>query len=117
MIDENVLSARSKTTEKKITEILYRLDKLEVISYISKKQGSKITYLQNRIENKHLQISEKKLIKRKESEIERMKYILNYTTQNIVCRNKILLSYFDEVQENNWKCDICMKKKRSKYYI
>ncbi|MAO72219.1 MAG: recombinase RecQ [Flavobacteriales bacterium] len=111
MIDENVLSARSKTTEKKITEILYRLDKLEVISYISKKQGSKITYLQNRIENKHLQISEKKLIKRKESEIERMKYILNYTTQNSVCRNKILLSYFDEVQENNCgKCDICRTK-------
>ena len=30
-----------------------------------------------------------------------MKYILNYTTQSSICRTKILLSYFDEVQENN----------------
>ena len=86
---------------------------MEVINYISKKEGSKITYLQNRIENKYLQISEKIFIKRKESEIERTKYILNYTTQSSVCRNKILLSYFNEEQENNCgKCDICRKQKR-----
>ena len=118
MINENILAAKSKTTEKKIKEILYRLEKLEVINYISKKEGSKITYLQNRIENKYLQISEKIFIKRKESEIERTKYILNYTTQSSVCRNKILLSYFNEEQENNCgKCDICRKQKRKWHYI
>ena len=42
-----------------------------------------------------------------------MKYILNYTTQSSICRTKILLSYFDEVQENNCgKCDICRKKNK-----
>ena len=28
-----------------------------------------------------------------------MKYILNYTTQSTICRNKILLSYFDEFRK------------------
>ena len=110
-INENILAERSQTTEKKIKEILYRLEKLEIITYFPKKRGSQITYLQNRIENKYLQLTEKKLIKRRESEIERMKYILNYTTQSSICRTKILLSYFDEVKENNCgKMDICRKK-------
>lgn len=109
-INENILAERSQTTEKKIKEILCRLEKLEIITYFPKKQGSQITYLQNRIENKYLQLSEKKLIKRRESEIERMKYVLNYTTQSSICRNKILLSYFDEFQKNCGKCDICRTK-------
>ena len=110
IINENILAKKSQTTEKKIEEILYRLEKLEVLSYIPKKQGSQITYLQNRIENKYLQISEKKLIERRESKIKRMRYILNYTKQSTICRNKILLSYFDEYQKNNCgKCDICRK--------
>ena len=110
-INEKILAERIQTTEKKIKEILYRLEKLEIISYYPKKKGSQITYLQNRIENKYLQLPEKKLINRRESDIERMKYILNYTTQSSICRTKILLSYFDEVQENNCgKCDICRKK-------
>tara|TARA_Y100001954_G_scaffold236936_1_gene299088 strand:+ start:713 stop:2413 length:1701 start_codon:yes stop_codon:yes gene_type:complete len=110
IINENILATKSQTTEKNIEEILYRLEKLEVLSYLPKKQGSQITYLQNRIENKYLQISEKKLIERRESEIKRMRYILNYTKQSTICRNKILLSYFDEFQKNNCgKCDICRK--------
>lgn len=107
-INENILAARLKTTEKKISETLLRLEKLEVLNYIPKKQGTQILYIQNRVENKHLVLSEEKLLERRNSEIQRMNFILNYSEQKRNCRTKILLSYFGQEQkENCGKCDVC----------
>lgn len=110
-INENILAARLKTTENKISESLLRLEKLEVLNYIPKKQGTQIVYMQNRVENKYLVLSEEKLQERRNSEIQKMNFILNYSEQKTNCRTKILLSYFGEEQkENCGKCDICRQK-------
>ena len=41
-INENILAERSQTTEKKIKEILYRLEKLEIITYFPKNNALKL---------------------------------------------------------------------------
>ena len=107
-INENIIAARLKTTKNKISETLLRLEKLEVLNYIPKKQGTQIVYIQNRVKNKHLILSEKKLLERRNAGIQRMNFILNYAEQKTNCRTKILLSYFGEEQkENCGKCDVC----------
>jgi len=112
-INESTLAARSNTTELKIKEILIRLEQLEILNYSPKKQSTQITYLQNRVENKYLHISEEKLLERKNTELKRMDFILHYCCQNTDCRTKIILSYFGEEQKYRCgKCDICRERNK-----
>ena len=112
-INETELAARSGTNTKEIKNILNRLKNLEVLDYVEKKENTQITYLQNRVDNKYLNISEEKLEKRRDSELERMNYIINYCNQKTSCRTKILLSYFGEEQKYRCgKCDICRERNK-----
>ena len=47
--------------------------------------------------------TEEKLLEGRNSEIQRMNFILNYSEQKTHCRTKILLSYFGEEQKENCK--------------
>ena len=112
-INESTIAARLNTTESNINDILIRLEKLEILQYSPKKHATQITYIQNRVENKYLNISEKKLQDRKNSELKRMNFILNYCNQTTNCRTKILLHYFGEEQTLNCgKCDICRERNK-----
>ena len=112
-INESTIAVRLNTTESNINDILIRLEKLEILQYSPKKHATQITYIQNRVENKYLNISEKKLQDRKNSELKRMNFILNYCNQTTNCRTKILLHYFGEEQTVNCgKCDICRERNK-----
>ena len=112
-INESTIAARLNTTESNINDILIRLEKLEILQYSPKKHATQITYIQNRVENKYLNISEDKLQDRKNSELKRMNFILNYCNQTTNCRTKILLHYFGEEQTVNCgKCDICRERNK-----
>ena len=112
-INETLLAGRSKTNENKIIEVLKKLQELEVLDYLPKKQGTQIIYLQNRVDEKYLHLSEDKQKKNKDSEIKRMNFILNYCNQNSACRTEILLSYFGEDQKFRCgKCDICRQRNK-----
>ena len=110
-INLSTLAVRANTTENNLHDILIRLEKLEILNYSPKKQATQITYLQNRVENKYLNISENKLEERKNLELKRMDFILNYCNQTTNCRTKILLHYFGEEQTIRCgKCDICRER-------
>ena len=112
-INLSTLAVRANTTENNLHDILIRLEKLEILNYSPKKQATQITYLQNRVENKYLNISENKLEERKILEEKRMDFILNYCNQTTNCRTKILLHYFGEEQTIRCgKCDICREKNK-----
>ena len=112
-INESTIAARLNTTESNINDILIRLEKLEILQYSPKKHVTQITYIQNRVENKYLNISEDKLQDRKNLELKRMNFILNYCNQTTNCRTKILLHYFGEEQTVNCgKCDICRERNK-----
>ena len=112
-INETLLAGRSKTNENKIIEVLKKMQELEVLDYLPRKQGTQIIYLQNRVDEKYLHLSENKQKERKDSEIKRMNFILNYCNQNSACRTEILLSYFGEHQNFRCgKCDICRQRNK-----
>ncbi|MDG1718632.1 MAG: RecQ family zinc-binding domain-containing protein, partial [Flavobacteriales bacterium] len=112
-INETLLAGRSKTNKNKIIKVLKKMQELEILDYLPKKQGTQIIYLQNRVDEKYLHLSEEKQKKNKDSEIKRMNFILNYCNQNSTCRTEILLSYFGEHQKFRCgKCDICRQRNK-----
>mgnify|MGYP001329344545 FL=1 len=111
-IDERKLANKKQISENEIDYILNKLNQLEIISYIPKTSGFQIKYLQNRINQKHIKISEKILNNIVKSNVQRMKSILEYVEQKTICRKKLILSYFDDIQEKKCdKCDVCRSQK------
>ena len=112
-INETLLAGRSKTNENKIIDILEKLQELEILDYLPKKQGTQIIYLQKRVDERYLNLSEDKQKENKDSETKRINFILNYCNQNSACRTEILLSYFGEHQNFRCgKCDICRQRNK-----
>jgi len=60
-INETLLAGRSKTNENKIIEVLKKLQELEVLDYLPKKQVTQIIYLQNRVDEKYLNLCIRKI--------------------------------------------------------
>ncbi|MBT7480959.1 MAG: RecQ family ATP-dependent DNA helicase [Flavobacteriales bacterium] len=112
-INEVTIAARAKITIEKAKDILSKLEELEIIKYVPQNENFKILYLQNRVDPKFLSVSEKKLEERQNSEVDKMKSIINYVSQNTDCRTKILLDYFGEEQKIRCgKCDICRERNK-----
>ncbi|MDR1644797.1 MAG: RecQ family ATP-dependent DNA helicase [Tannerellaceae bacterium] len=110
-IDESLLSTRSGISRQEIYEILTRLSKCGIVSYIPKKKASFIIYTRPREEQKHLVIPRSVYEERKERFEMRILRVLEYINEDHLCRSRMLLHYFGEKKSANCKrCDICLKK-------
>ena len=111
-IDLKFVMQQLKWSMKATTEQLELLEKEGVLTYFPLKSGSFITYLAARpsvirIDKAHYHL----LRERDDNRIEFMQSYLHNTTQ---CRERYLLSYFDEVvKEDCGRCDICRAAHRS----
>ncbi len=110
-INEETIAAIMSCKEEKIINDLIKLEELEIIKYSRKEKGDKeITYIQNRLEKKHVVISEKEINRERDRCQKKIRFMINYCQQNINCRSKELLLYFGEDKEFSCgKCDLCKK--------
>tara|TARA_B100000902_G_C27321027_1_gene924474 strand:+ start:4384 stop:6114 length:1731 start_codon:yes stop_codon:yes gene_type:complete len=107
-INEDLISAKLKISVDEIKSSLIRLEKLEIIEYNSFQERYKIKYLQNRIENKYLMITNQRIEEINLRRRLKLKSMIQYCEQNDKCRMNILLNYFGEKSNENCnKCDVC----------
>jgi ATP-dependent DNA helicase RecQ len=113
-INENQLARRLMIRKEELEEQLKRLHKMEVLEYIPKSQLPKIVFTTNRIDNKYLEFLPENYKKLKQVAEERARSVIQYAKEKNVCRNRLLLAYFDETNiKDCGNCDVCLKKKRS----
>jgi len=111
-IDEREIAKRIDIDINTIKNILLELDRLNVISYVSNNQDTKITFLEPRIDVDRLFIKKEIYEDRKENDFEKVDAIIHYAYNNDKCRNIILLNYFGEDYNNNCgTCDVCISMK------
>lgn len=114
-INEESLATRTGLTRRQIYELLIRLAKLRIISYIPRKKTPFIIYTRERVERHHLQILPSVYEERKERYEKRIEAMLDYVTNDTVCRSRMLLHYFGESNEHNCgECDTCIRLRNQK---
>jgi ATP-dependent DNA helicase RecQ len=104
-INEYELAKRIGIPTVELVKVLNILHSQQIISYIPQKESPQITFIQPRIDTKHLHISAQNMSIRKERYVEKTDAILNYAFSKSKCRSQMLLSYFGET--DNYRCGVC----------
>jgi ATP-dependent DNA helicase RecQ len=112
-IQEKELAQRADTTVDIVKEVLKQLDSRQVIIYQPQTENPLITFLQNRIDSRHLLFSKQIYDDRKQVAKERLDTVIDYVTSSTKCHSKALLAYFGETKSVRCgKCDICLQRNK-----
>ncbi|MDR1344944.1 MAG: RecQ family ATP-dependent DNA helicase [Tannerellaceae bacterium] len=113
-IDEAYIANICKLSRNEVYEILTRLSKLGIVSYIPRKKTPLIIFVCDREEQRYLVIPSSAYEDRKKRSEKRMEETLRYMNEEYLCRSRILLHYFGERYTKDCGCcDICLKKNAS----
>lgn len=92
---------------------LTRLQQLGILSFTPKREGPHLLFLVNRPAVMDLAIDKGRIQAMKHYESQRLKAVWKYAENTLMCRNSVLLDYFDEHME--WpcgSCDVCISIKK-----
>ena len=108
-INEGLVALHSGLTSPQVYDILKKLNERRILKFIPQKKIPHITYTQRREEMERLVFRPEIYERRKEKFVERMEAIVNYVTNDDICRSKQLLLYFGEKQSHDcMQCDVCI---------
>lgn len=109
-IDENVIAKRLSTSTEKVKKLFIQLSKHKIIDYLPRNEDPHITFLSERIDANYLNLNSSlyKILKNQANK--RKNSVIDFVSNDSICRSKFLLNYFGEKQLNNCGiCDVCRK--------
>lgn len=108
-VQEELLAKRLGSTADKVYQGLVTLSREKIIQYIPRKRTPFISYIHERVDNRHLQITPAAYEIRKERYEGKILSMMNYLTDKSQCRSKMLLAYFGEKEAPACgQCDVCL---------
>lgn len=112
-ISENEIARRSGIDSPKVTELLYRMQKLGILEYLPHKISPQLIFNTERLNPGDISLSKTFYTQRKKEAFSMLESIVSYATSETGCRSRMLVSYFGEKKSENCEvCDICLKRRR-----
>lgn len=114
-INERSLAQNANVHIDIVYQYLSKLNNMKIIRYIPQKKTPLIIFTEERLDQKSLFISKENYKKRKERFVSRIESVIDYASNQDLCRSQVLLSYFGEKDSNPCgKCDVCKKESKLK---
>jgi ATP-dependent DNA helicase RecQ len=108
-ISETEIARRSGRELDYVINILTRMAKEGLLSYIPQKTMPQIIYTRERFASVDLHFTDDNYYNRKTEAKTRLDSVINYVTEKNICRNQVLLSYFgDKSPARCGICDVCI---------
>lgn len=114
IISENKIAQFLEANPTQIIELLNKLDKIGIVSYIRASGKPEIVFLQPREDSARLFMSDTRLDNLKSNATKRLSSVVDYVGNTTLCRMQQLLAYFDEEYDHCGKCDVCLEQKHKK---
>jgi ATP-dependent DNA helicase RecQ len=112
-ISEKQLATFMNTSDKQVVSTLNQLAKLSILDYEPASDNPTITFLTPRQDAAHLSIDRKRLEERRKLHVGKVKAMVNYVTQDHICRMQVMQEYFDELNTKPCgMCDVCIDRKK-----
>lgn len=113
-IKESDLGKRLSMTKKEISDVLRKLQSMEVLLYAEQSDKPHITFLKQRLDNQHLQVDARYLTDRYKINKQQVESVISYA-ETFKCRSQQLLNYFNETHAQECGvCDVCLEKKKKR---
>ena len=108
-IDEGFIASQCGLQHQQLYMILKNLSEKHILHFIPQKKTPYIRYLQRREETENVQLPPVVYEERKEQFRERIYAMINYATNDHICRSRQLLRYFGEEDSHDCRqCDVCL---------
>lgn len=109
-IDEHYLEVDTGLTRQEIYQTLVSLAKRRIITFIPRKDIPHISFTRERVDSNSIRLSKEIYDKRKKVFEEHIESMIDYISEDDVCRNKYLLNYFGEkTKQKCGQCDVCQE--------
>ncbi len=108
-IDESLIAQQAGLGMDETYQILKSLSERRILQFIPRKKIPHVAYVQRREEMERLVFPPEVYEYRKAEYTERIKAMINYATNDDVCRSRQLLRYFGEDKSTDChQCDVCL---------
>ena len=108
-IDEGFVASQCGLQPQQLYMILKNLSGKHILHFIPQKKTPYVRYLQRREDPENVQLPPVVYEERKEQFRERIQAMINYATNDHVCRSRQLLRYFGEEDSHDCRqCDVCL---------
>jgi len=117
-ISENDIALRSGIDSPKVKELLLRMQKLGILTYLPGKNVPQLIFNTERLDTSDISLSKTFYTQRKKEAYSMLESTITYATSTHECRSRLLVAYFGEKEaERCGVCDVCLKRKRKEINI
>lgn len=107
-IDEDYVASQIGVPVPMLRQLLYKLSLEHVIRYVPADHATVIFLHHDRLRPKNVNLDPKRYEMLKDSFLERMQKMIDYISEETVCRSRYLLEYFGQAEsEDCGTCDVC----------